>query len=303
MTYLTTVFPRAEGVLKRFPLTRDQCMLLMAATNELFLSLDIYLAHSASGTMKSNEWIPIIFGTIAGLLLLLAGVLAFRQRSVATILANLVFLGSIIVGFLGVYFHLKRTLFLQTPLGQEQSINALVWAPPILGPLFFAFIGVLGISAAWIESPPDSGQLLLLGNYRIQMPYSKTRAYFLIVGIMILATLISSVLDHSRVNLQNPWVWLPLGAGLFGVATAITLGIIQQPTRNDLTVYAVAMLLLILVGVIGAVLHIHTNLIPRGTIVPERFLHGSPLLAPLLFANVGLLGLLVLLDPAEKSAQ
>jgi len=33
--------------------------------------------------------------------------------------------------------------------------------------------------------------------------------------------------------------------------------------------------------------------------VVERFLRGSPLLAPLLFANVGLMGLLALLDPNE----
>ena len=50
-----------------------------------------------------------------------------------------------------------------------------------------------------------------------------------------------------------------------------------------------AMLLLIAVGGIGAV-------------VVERFLRGAPVLASLLFANVGLLGLLVLLDPAEPVA-
>ena len=62
-----------------------------------------------------------------------------------------------------------------------------------------------------------------------------------------------------------------------------------------------ALVLLILVGVLGFLLHINTSLIPRGTIVVERFVRGSPLLAPLLFANVGLLGLLVLLDPRERT--
>jgi hypothetical protein len=300
MSYLVTVFPPVERLTRRLPLTRDQFILSMAAINQLFLSVDIYLAHSINGTLKSNEWIPIIFGFVAGVLLLLAGVIAFKQRPLATILANLIFLGSIIVGLMGVRFHLARTVLLTNPQGQAESVNALVWAPPVLGPLFFVLIGVLGISAAWIESPPDSGRLLLLGKRSIQMPYSKTRAYFLIVGIMILATLISSVLDHTRINLQNPWVWLPLAAGLFGTAVAISLGFIAKPTRGDLTIYAAAMIMLILVGLIGALLHIHTNLIPRGTIIVERFLRGSPLLAPLLFANVGLLGLLALLDPREK---
>lgn len=59
------------------------------------------------------------------------------------------------------------------------------------------------------------------------------------------------------------------------------------------------MILLILVGVIGLVLHINENLIAQGTIVIERFLRGSPFLAPMLFANMGALGLIVLLDPEE----
>ena len=62
------------------------------------------------------------------------------------------------------------------------------------------------------------------------------------------------------------------------------------------------MVLLILIGLLSFTLHVNTSLIPRGTIVVERFVRGSPLLAPLLFANVGLLGLLVLLDPRERSA-
>ena len=41
-------------------------MLLMAAVNEIFLGVDIYLAHSISGTITPYEWIPIVFGPVAG---------------------------------------------------------------------------------------------------------------------------------------------------------------------------------------------------------------------------------------------
>lgn len=297
MSYLAAVFPPAER-LNRLPLTRDQLMLLMAAVNEIFLSVDIYLAHNINGTLTRAEWIPIIFGVTAGVLLLLAGLIAFRNRSLASVLATLVFLGSIIIGGLGIYFHLSRTLLLE---GVDRPVvDALVWAPPFLGPLFFALVGVLGISAAWIEAPADSGRLLLPGNRAVQMPYSKTRAYFLIVSLFILAATISSVLDHARFNLENAWVWLPTLGGIFGVTVAVMLGVIARPSRGDISVYTAAMVLLILVGVVGFVLHLNTSLIPRGTIVVERFVRGSPLLAPLLFANVGLLGLLVLLDPRER---
>ena len=75
MYHLATVFPSVRRI-GRLPLSRDQLMLLMAAINEIFLGIDIYLAHSISGTIVPNEWIPIIFGPIAGVLLLLAGLIA-----------------------------------------------------------------------------------------------------------------------------------------------------------------------------------------------------------------------------------
>ncbi len=299
MSYLAEVFPPAAR-LDRLPLSRDQFMLLMAAINEIFLSVDIYLAHNINGTITRNEWIPIIFGVTAGVLLLIAGLIALRYRSLASILATLVLIGSIVVGGLGISFHLSRTLLLESAGDSQTVLDALVWAPPLLGPMFFALVGVLGISAAWIESPPNSGRLLLPGNRSVQMPYSKTRAYFLIVSVFILAATLSSVLDHARFNLNNPWVWLPTMAGLFGVAVSLIMGFIARPTRWDISVYIGAMLLLLLVALIGFVLHVNTSLIPRGTIVVERFIRGSPLLAPLLFANVALLGLLVLLEPREE---
>jgi hypothetical protein len=53
---MQTAFPLVQRV--RIPFSRDQLMLLMAATNEIFLGIDIYLAHSISGTIVPNEWIP-----------------------------------------------------------------------------------------------------------------------------------------------------------------------------------------------------------------------------------------------------
>ena len=300
MSYLTEVFPPARSVENRLPVTRDQVMLLLAAITELFLGIDIYFAHSISGTIKTNEWIPIVFGILAGIVLLLAGLIALRNRPLATVLANIVFLGSIIVGLLGAYFHLVRANLIGGGVPVSEAVSVLIWAPPLLGPLFFALNGVLGISAAWIEDPVNSGRLRLLGRAHVQMPYSKTRAYFFIVSIGLLATTISSVLDHARINLENPWVWIPTVAGVFAVVVCATLGFIARPSRNDLIIYTVTMVLMSLVGIVGFMLHVNTNLIANGSILLERFVRGSPFLAPLVFANWGLIGLVALLDPMEK---
>jgi hypothetical protein len=299
MYHLATLFPPIKRL--RLPVSRDQLMLLMAAINLIFLGIDIYLAHSITGTLVPNEWIPIVFGPIGGVLLLAAGLIALKNRPLATVIATVVFTGSIIVGLLGDYFHIMRAILPNAPIGERVTVDLLVWAPPLLGPLMFALVGILGISAAWVEEPPDSGQLDLLGGRRLQLPYSKTRAYFFMIGMGTLATVISSVLDHARTNFVNPWLWLPTAAGVFATVIAVVIATYEKPRRSDLMVYVGAMLLLISVGVIGAVLHIGNNLTTEGVIVGERFIRGAPFLAPLLFANMGMLGLIVLLDPTSET--
>ena len=298
MYHLATVFPFVKRI--RIPLTRDQAMLLMLALNELLLGLETYIAHSTSGTIVPKEWIPIIFGPVAGILLILAGLLALRRRSLAAIMASFVYLASVIVGLLGMYFHIVRAILPLAPLGESVSIPLVVWAPPILGPLTFALVGWMGLSAVWLEQPADSGRLSLPGGKQLSLPYSKTSAFFFMVGLGSLATVTSSVLDHSRTNFTNPWLWLPTAIGIFGTVVALMLGMITSPRRSDLITYVVAMLLLVLVGMLGVVLHILRNLALENAIVVERFLRGAPFLAPMLFSDMGALGLVILLDPREK---
>ena len=298
MYHLATVFPAIKRL--RLPFTRDQLVLVMMAVNLFFLSFDIYLAHSISGTIVPSEWIPIIFGVVGGILLLIAGLIALRNRPLATIIATITLLVSIAVGLLGAYFHWMRGILPTGPAGQRVTLDLLVWAPPIFGPLMFSFVGIFGLSAAWVEEPPDSGTLVMLGGRRLQLPYPKTQAYFYIVGMAALATVLSSALDHARLNFADPWLWVPTLIGAFGAVVAVVVGALNHPRRADLIVYIVAMLLLIMVGVVGAGLHILGNLTSQGAVVIERFIRGAPFLAPLLFANVGTLGLIVLLDPTEK---
>ena len=296
--HLATVFPAIKRV--RLPFTRDQLVLVMMAINLFFLSVDIYLAHSISGTIVPNEWIPIIFGMVGGALLVLAGLIALQNRPLDTIIATVTLLISIVVGLLGAYFHWVRGILPTGPVGQRITLDLLVWAPPIFGPLMYSFVGIFGLSAAWVEDPPDSGILVMMGGRRLQLPYPKTQAYFYIIGMAALATVASSVLDHARLNFADPWLWVPTLIGVFGSVVAVVLGALDHPTRADLISYIIAMLLLIVVGAVGAVLHIGGNLTSQGVVVIERFIRGAPFLAPLLFANVGTLGLIVLLDPREE---
>ena len=55
------------------------------------------------------------------------------------------------------------------------------------------------------------------------------------------------------------------------------------------------MLLLLAVGAIGGFLHLAHDVGPGRHLVAERLLRGAPLMAPLLFSNMGLVGLVALL--------
>jgi len=297
---LRDIFPALADI--ELPFSRDQFFLLLAGVNEIFLGIDIYLAHKISGTIVFREWIPIIFGPVAGALIFLAGWIARRKRALATVIANIVFVASIAVGLLGAFYHVVRAILPTGPPGEQVTVSLLVWAPPVVGPLVFSLVGLIGISAVWIEEPVNSGRLRFFGDRHIQLPYSKTQAYFFMVSLGTLATLLSSQLDHARTDFENPWLWVPIAAGAFGVIVAAAIALLPSPSRGDYMVYAGAMLALIAVGVIGAVLHVQLNLTASGQFVSERFIRGAPFLAPLLYANMGTLGLLVLLDPEESPA-
>lgn len=301
MNYLAMVFPALRR--RRMPFSRDQVMLAMAAFNLVMLGVDSFLAHGLNLTILPREWIPIIFGIVGGITLFIAGIIAIRKRNLASWLATIIFLLSMVVGVLGAYFHFVRGTLPSAPPGEQVSVYLLIWAPPIFAPLAFTGIGFLGIVAAWAETPPTSGMVSFpFGTY--QMPFSKTRAYLFLVSLGILAALLSSVLDHARTGWESPWLWLPVIVATLATIVSFLLAAMKRRLEHtDVVVYLTVMGLLIVVGLIGAVLHIQTDLTASLAIVPERFLRGAPFLAPLLYVNMGIIGICALLSPTEGEAE
>ena len=293
--YLATVCPPLRRV--HLPISRDRAVFLLVALNELMLGVESYLAHKVSGTIRPNELIPIVFGPVAAVLLVIAAGVAPRWRVAAAVITAATLLASILVGILGTSFHLMRALLPAAPMGAQVSILRLIWSPPLLAPLFFALVGVLGLAAAWPGRESGGSLLFRPAGRRLQLPFSKTRLYFLLASLGILIADVSSVLDHSRTDFSNPWLWAATAVGTFGVVVALALAFIARPARTDLVTYTVAMVGLVVIGLLGAYLHIRTDLTARNVVVLERFIRLAPIAAPLSFANSALFGLLVLLDP------
>jgi hypothetical protein len=299
MYYLQEIIPPLRRL--NIPLTRDQVMMLMIAFNELLLGFETYSAHIISGTIRPYEWIPIIFGPTAGVLLLAAGLISIRKRFAATFLAGIVLAFSFIVGALGAYFHSSRAVLQYAPAGERITTALIIWAPPILAPLTFCLVAILGLSAVAQEEPVDSGTLKIAENLKLHLPVNKSQLYFLLTGLGILATVTSSILDHARTDFTNPWLWLPTGIGIFSCVVAIGMGIIRKPSKGDLFIYFAAMLAMIFTGLLGSYLHVRQDLTSGGVVVLERFIRGAPVLAPMLFADMGAIGLIALLNPLVQN--
>jgi hypothetical protein len=300
MHQLAAVFPSLQRV-RRLPLSRDQFLLLLVVASEMFIGLEHYMAHSFSGTIVLREWIPIIYAPAAALLLMLTGLVAARRHPLPAFVGCLSLLGSVAVGLLGVYYHVVRAILPSGPPGVRVTLSQLVWAPPILGPLFLSLVGLLGVIALWREIPSGSGIFQLAGQ-QMRLPLSKTRVLFILVALGILAATSASVLDHARTHFENPWLWLPTAVGAFGTVVVMAWAGIEQPTRTDLLTLVTALFLLLAIGPLGLVLHVEANLVTQNAFVVERFLRGAPIFAPMLFTNMAMFGMVALLDPEEPAA-
>ena len=149
------------------------------------------------------------------------------------------------------------------------------------------------------EQPQGSGLLWLSDRVSIRLPLSHVRIYFLLTCLGVLLATVSSVLDHVHTDFSNHWLWLPTLLGIFGTVVTLLLGLIDRPTRSDVLTFAGTMIALLLVGPLGVFFHVLNDLSAQHVVVIEQFIRGAPVLAPLVFSNMALFGLLVLFPQAD----
>jgi hypothetical protein len=296
-----TIAPRripGIGELK-LPVTRNDLLLLMVAFMEIGLGVETYLAHLISGEVKPAESIPVFFGPLAGLILLIAVFIRLRRRALTQ--ASLIIIGvaiaSVVVGVVGSAFHWARIV---PPAGfADRGLrwDWIIFAPPVAGPLSFAGVGLLAILAVLEDTKPETGRLTLPGIITFNTPLPQTRQFLWLIAFGLYAATLSSFLDHGRTSFENIMVWIPVVLGLFGSIATTLMALYAQRTRSDWFIFFWVMIAMIGMGVLGLGLHINADL-PEGTsnIVIERFIRGAPVMAPLLFALMGTFGLITMVD-------
>jgi hypothetical protein len=232
-------------------------------SNIAFLAVDIALAHAANEFARSDEWIPVVFSIVATLLLA-PGVVSARYREKTVILSIAIAAASMVIGLGGMILHLESAFF------RAQSLKNLVYTAPFAAPL--AYVGL--------------GLLLLLSRMERTGSTSWTGwVLFLALGGFV-GNLALALLDHAQNGFMRPAEWVSVIGAAFG--TSFLAVAVLWPGTGIAKAGLALMAIETLIGTLGFVLHVRANLAGRGSLA-DRFIHGAPAFAPLLFADIALL--------------
>jgi hypothetical protein len=235
------------------------------------LVADIYLAHSQNHFQRASEYVPLYFSMLATLAL--AAVLPLRGRvpDVWRDVGYLVGWLAVLVGLAGVILHLDSRFF------YERTIRSLTYAAPFAAPLAYTGLG-----------------LVLLVNRLVDSDTREWAEWVLLLALGgFVGNFVFSLTDHAMNGFFNPLEWVPVGSSALAIGFLI-VPFIARVERSYVVLCAAVLGVQALVGVVGFVLHGAADLRQPGATIVERILTGAPPMAPLLFPNLVLLGLIAL---------
>ncbi|MBN4071882.1 hypothetical protein JYT83_00535 [bacterium AH-315-F18] len=242
--------------------------------NLSFLAVDIYFAHSVNDFAHPAEWIPLIFSLLAPLVLIAEFLLGYGRGSKAPRVPGLVLGGlAILVGISGLIFHLDSRFF------AARTLHALIYTAPFAAPLAYAGLGWLLILNRMVD---DNRSM-----------WGRWLVFFALGGFV--GNLALSLCDHAQNGFFHITEWIPVVASALAVGFLLT-ALRSAPNLFHIKVCMGVMLLQVLVGVVGFYLHAVSGVAGPSAELFENLVHGAPIFAPLLFANLALLGGLGLWD-------
>lgn len=251
---------------------------LFAILNVGFLTFDIYLAHSVNQFRNRAEYVPLFFSAIAPLLLIFALTARHRSPSAWKFLGYLVGWLALLIGLSGMILHLQSHFF------YERTLRSLTYSAPFAAPLAYTGLGFLVILNRMVGADTlEWAQwvlLLALGGF---------------VGNFVF-----SVTDHAQNGFFRPLEWVPVAASAIAVGF-LAVPLLMRVSRRYIHLCGAILLLEGGVGVWGFAVHAAANLRGPSIHAFDNFIYGAPPLAPLLFPNLTLLGLIALRQLASRS--
>ena len=234
-----------------------------------FLTFDIYLAHSVNQFRKPAEYIPLFFSAIAPVILLVALAQRNRRHIVWQTLGHLVGWAAILVGLTGVILHLESHFF------YERTLRSLTYSAPFAAPLAFVGLGFLLVMNRMVHSG--------------SIEWAHWVLLFTLGGFV--GNFIFSLADHAENGFFFRVEWVPVAASAIAIGFLTAL-LIMRVSRRFIVVSLVVLISEAAVGLWGFVLHAIGNLRGPSVHAFDNFIYGAPPLAPLLFPNLAVLGLI-----------
>lgn len=251
---------------------------LFAILNLGFLTFDIYLAHSVNQFRREAEFIPLIFSATAPVVLLFAFAVRDRWPGVWRDLGYLVGWLAVLVGLTGVILHLESQFF------YERTLQSLTYSAPFAAPLAYTGLGFLLILNRMIA--PES------------LEWAKWVLFLALGGFV--GNFVFSLSDHAENGFFHPLEWVPVVASAFAVGFLL-VPLMMPVARRYIDLCAAVLLLEAGVGVWGFILHVAGNLHGPSVHAFDNFIYGAPPLAPLLFPNLVVLGIIALWQLRTKA--
>jgi hypothetical protein len=276
----------------RLPMEKNRFLLLFAGMNFFFTGLDVALAHSINDFIPVYELIPVYISPFCALSCLLLSFQVKPKGWLAIIHLAFMALG-LMVGVLGTAFHANAVL---SP-GGHLTWAWVVFGSPILAPLAFCGIALIGLYASTQEVPGQPGVLEVPGLGTFKAPITRERHFIWLVGLGFAGSAITSMIDHAQYG-YTPYKLFAIAFGLFATGVVVTIALSEKWSKGDELVYFWTMVGAVLVGVLGFGFHLSADLAGTGQLSLERILAFAPVFAPLLFSDLGILGLLVVAQRA-----
>ena len=273
---LTASEPRAN-----WKNAHDLWLEVFVVFNFLCLTGDILLAHASNSFRNRWEYLPVWFSPAAAALLAL-GLVARLSASRFALWSRLgagVAWSAIAVGAAGVVFHLDSRFF------YEHTLRSLTYAAPFAAPLAYMGLGCL---------------LLMNRNVsRKSGDWAKWVLFFATGGFA--GNFVLSLTDHATNGFFRWSEWIPV------ISSALAVGFfliyfLYQPPRSYATWCLAILVLQVIVGGAGFILHALADLHGPSHRLFSNIISGAPLFAPLLLPNLAILGFLGLFAHQRTSS-
>ncbi len=257
----------------------------------LFLGLSATLSHAVAGgavSLRATAWVPLAYGVAAALTSFVLALRRHPSRWAYRVHAVAMAAGWG-VGLAGALLHAAAT-------GRQGGEAAALFGHATMAPLSFVAATAVGWIAAWSDETLGVGRVpdaIALGK---APPVPGRRALLLVTAGGFAALLGATVIDHGATG----WRWTQL-VPVFAAALSLVAVLWMLPGRGSdrlKLAYVAIMLADVVVGFAGLALHLSANMAGPPDELIGRMVLQAPLMAPLLFGLLGMLGLLAVAEPA-----